>query len=216
MKLKFIIVSILILLLSSCSSVAKFNTQITQKNTVAELKEDIDFAYKKLKKLHPDLDLYISKDSLDNGFNAFKNGITKPLTSREFYYYFAPAIAMIKQGHTSIYPRYKKLTKKEKKLKLFRHNPFREFRFSSLNHKIFITKNFSKDSTILEGSELLKIDDNPIGNLIKSHKKLLTGDGYNKTFVPMAVQNYIGSLYIRTHGLKDSISLTLRKKDSIN
>ncbi len=215
MKFKLIIIGISMTFFTSCSSVSKYNTQVTKKHSQSELIDDIDYAYKKLKKLHPELDLYLSKDSLDASFNFLKKEMTKPMTSLEFYNYFAPVITKIKQGHTTISPPYKKLTKKERKLKLFRSNPFRQFRFASVKDKIFILKNFGKDSTILEGSELLKINNENVNDLTSSFKNYVTADGFNQTFVPMVIKNYIGSLYIKTHGLKDSIAITLQKEDSI-
>jgi len=216
MRSKLITLFILVLLtLSSCGSVVKYNTQIAKKHTPNELKKDIDYAYKKLKKLHPDLYLYTNKDSLDSYFNSLKSSIHKPLSSIEFYKSFAPIIAQIKQGHTTLSPPYKKQTKKEKKEKGKKHNPFKSLRFATLNNNIYIDKNFGIDSTIIVGSQLLKIDNESVNNLTKSFKNIVTGDGYNKTFTPIAIRKYIGSLFIKTHGLKDSIAITLKKNDSI-
>ena len=53
--LKIIILSILF---SSCKSVEKYNTQIAKKHSPEELKEDVDYAYAKLKKFHPNLYQY--------------------------------------------------------------------------------------------------------------------------------------------------------------
>ena len=47
-----------ILLMSSCASVSRYNNYIKTLRTVEQLKSDVDFAYNKLKKHHPNLYQY--------------------------------------------------------------------------------------------------------------------------------------------------------------
>ncbi len=213
-NIKFIIITI-IFLLNSCSSVEKYNAQISKKHSPDELKQDVDYAYKKLKKLHPNLYLYVSKEKLDSKFESLKNNLTKPLSSIDFYKKFTPVVTSIKQGHTSVFPSYKKQTKTEIKEKGKRIYPFRSINFTNVQNKVIVARTYGKDSTTLVGSELLAIDNEKTNDLINSFKYLNTGDGYNTTFVPNITRKRIGSYYIRTHGLKDSIQLTFKYKDSI-
>ena len=107
----------LIFILTGCASTEKYNQQITKLHNPRELHNDVDYAYKKLQKLHPDLYWYICKDDLDKKFNTLKNSLSKPTSSKDFYKQLAPVIASIKQGHTAIYPPYRKKTKEKKNRK---------------------------------------------------------------------------------------------------
>ena len=205
----------LIFILTGCASTEKYNQQITKLHSPKELCNDVNYAYKKLQKLHPDLYWYIGKEDLDAKFDALKNSINKPISSKDFYKQLAPVIASIKQGHTAIYPPYRKKTKEEKKEKKKSDGPFKPLNIQNIGDKLFIKKNYGKDSTLIVGSEILSINNEIIQDLVKSFQKLSTGDGYNKTFIPKITSRHFGSYYLNTHQQNDSILITLKKDDSI-
>ncbi len=206
---------LVVFLLGSCASVEKYNQQITQQHSPRKLRKDVDYAYKKLQDLHPDLYWYISKSDLDQKFENLKDNLQKPLSSKEFYSQLAPVIASIKQGHTSIFPPIKKKTKSEKKAKEKKQNPFKPLRFQRINDNLFIVKNYGKDSIITTGSQVLRIENESVADLLASYQKLIASDGYNKTFTPQFSGTYFGVFYTFTHTKRDSILLTLKNNDSI-
>ncbi len=212
-KNKFIY--LLLLLFTSCTSVEKYNQSISKLHSPEELQSDVDFAYKKIKKLHPDLYWYISEDSLYQEFSKVKNSIQEPMSSIDFYKQLAPAIASIRQGHTYANTPNIKQTKKEIKENGRVVNPFKPYAFDNIDNKLVISKNYGKDSTIIEGSEVLSVDNEKTEDLVSSFQSLVTGDGYNKTFVPRYTMTSFSRLYLNTHELKDSIKITLLKNDSI-
>ena len=112
MKISTIIVC-LILLITSCKSVATYNNEINQTHNIEGLQKDVDIVYKKLKRLHPKLYQYISKEKLDYKFDSLKQAINKPLTSKAFYKKLVAVVKKIGQGHISISPPQKRYTKKE-------------------------------------------------------------------------------------------------------
>jgi len=202
-------------LLLSCSSVEKYNASIAEKHSLKELKEDVDYAYEKLKRLHPNLYQYISKEDLEANFNQLKAELNTPLSSIEFYTKLAPVIASIGQGHTRVFSPHKRQTKKEKKKFGRRKFPFRTLRFTTIQDKIFIDKAFASDSLLLRGTELLKIEGEDVQKLATAYQKLLTGDGYTTNFEPEIARKRIGDYYYYTHQLKDSIQLSFKYKDSV-
>jgi len=212
-KIKIILLSLI--LFSGCASVEKYNQSISNLHSPDELKEDIDYAYKKITKLHPDLYWYISEDSLYNEFYQLKESIQNPMSSTEFYKQLSPVISSIRQGHTYAYPPKKKQSKKDIKKDGQIENPFKSFEFENINNKMIITKNYGKDSTILEGSEVISVDSVKTEDLLASFQNLNSGDGYNETFIPRYSMTSFGKLYINTHEQKDSILITLMKSDSI-
>ncbi|WP_108840591.1 S41 family peptidase [Aquimarina sp. Aq78] len=206
---------VLVLSLTACSSVKKYNQQISELHSPEEIHDDIDFIYHKLQKLHPDLYWYISKDSLDEKISALKKNIKKPISSIAFYKRLAPVIASIRQGHTAIYPPYKKQTRKEKKIKGRRSYPFKSLAFHSVDNKVYVEKNYEKKDTLAVGSEILSVDHEKTSDLLLSFQKLHTGDGYNRTFIPKYIGHGFGVFYARTHQQKDSVLVKLKTGDSI-
>jgi len=212
---KWISLYFLLVVFTSCVSTKKYNEQVTRLHSPKELKKDIDYAYKKLKKFHPDLYWYISEDSLDQIFSSFKESIKDPMTSTEFYTQFTPLIGSIRQGHTRTVAPIVRQTKEEIKSKGKRQHPFKYFEFENINNKLILTKNHGSDSSILEGSQVLSIENENIDDLITAYLPLNIGDGFNETFLPSYTYTEFGSLYLSTHAPKDSLSITLQKNDSL-
>lgn len=210
-----LIILLSVILITSCTSIKKYNAQISKLHSPKELKEDTNFAYYKLQKLHPNLYLYISKEKLDAKFDSLKNTLNSPLSSRVFYRKLTPVITSIGQGHTSVNPPRKIQTKEDKKEKGKLKSPFKNLEFHKINDQVILTNTFGKDSTNLIGSQLIAINNIKTKELLKSFKNMYTGDGYNKTFVPEFTSKYIGSFYLNYYGLKDSIKLDYKYKDSL-
>ena len=206
---------LIVFLLSSCASTEKYNQQITKQHSPKKLRNDVDYAYKKLQKLHPDLYWYISKYELDEKFETLKSNLKNSLSSDAFYMHLAPVIASIKQGHTAIYRPRKKKTKRTKKDTVKNKNPFKPFGLQFIDNKLIVVKNYENDSILITGSQLLSVENEKVENLLASFQKLATGDGYNKTFMPEFTGKYFGGFYIATHKKRDSILVSLKNNDSI-
>ncbi|WP_299244368.1 S41 family peptidase [uncultured Aquimarina sp.] len=204
-----------IILLSSCASVEKYNQRISKIHSPEELHRDVDHAYKKLKKLHPDVNWYISKSELDKKIDDLKSQLKEPLTTKEFYKLFAPVITSIKQGHLSIHTPAKRQTKKEIKEKGKRDSPFNSLSFYSSANKLFVKKVFKGDTTLIAGSEVISVDNEKVSDLLIHFKTLHSSDGYNETFIPEFIGSRFGFFYSNTHKQKDSILLHLKHEDSL-
>ncbi|GAA4900240.1 S41 family peptidase [Flaviramulus aquimarinus] len=213
MKKLFWVVIILILV-SSCHSVKKYNEQITALHSVEDLHHDIDELYKQLKRHHPKLYQYISKSDLEFKFDSLKKSITKPATSREFYKKLAPVVTNVKQGHISVGSANKAFTKKEHKQLLKKKFEFYDLDFEYLENKLWIKSTRGKDSTII-GSEVVSIDGEPASKLVNTYKKRFASDGYNTTLYNRAVGKAFSNLYYRDKGYLDSLEITFKNKDSI-
>ena len=156
MKNIFLLTSI-ILFFSSCSSVEKHNAQITSLHTVETLKKDVDKAYTQLKRHHPNINLYITKERLDYKMDSLKKSINTPLTSYQFYAKISPVIGSIKQGHIGVFTPKKHFERKEYKALSKKKFTFNELDFEYLEGKLLVTNIRSKDSFLL-GSEVVKIN----------------------------------------------------------
>ena len=139
-----LIIFVFILFSVGCTSIKKHNSKLDQTISVPKLKKDVDFAYLKLKKLHPDLYWYVSKEQLDYKFDSLKTTITKPITSHEFFTKITPVINEVRQGHLSIFPNAKMWSKGEtKELSKKGMGPFSQFDFIMFGDKLYVKKNKS-------------------------------------------------------------------------
>jgi len=204
----------MLLLLSSCISVEKYNQQIGELHSPENLREDVDYIYKKLQNLHPRLYQFVSKEVLYRKFDSLKSSIISPMLSKDFYYKLSPIIAEVRQGHISMGFPQKRYTRKErkalKKLKL----GFNDLAFEHLDNKLWISNAMGKDS-ILVGSEVLAVNNEQIGTIVDRYKKTFSSDGYNTTFQDKIIGLRFPGVYRKYEGYLDSISLTLKIKDSV-
>lgn len=206
----------IIVLLSSCSSVKNHNRHLNDLKSETALKKDVDYTYKKLKKLHPNLYWYVSKEKLDYKFDSLKATITKPMTSFDFYKKIAPVVNEVRQGHMMVYPDTKQLTKKETKaLAKKGTGPFSQFEFQLFDDKLYVIKNKSSDKSIKIGAEVVAVDGKSTNFLMDDYKNLFTSDGYNKTYYKYKLAKGFGGFYTNENGLRDSLLYNFKYKDSV-
>ncbi len=203
------------LLLIKCGSISKHNKSLNDFIAPKKLQKDVDFTYRKLQKLHPQLYLYIDKEKLDFKFDSLKKSITKPITSYDFYLKLSPIVAEVKQGHTFTYPKVKKYTKKQQIQLKKVIDPLNQFEFEIFNDKLYIVKNDSKTKDILIGDEVTQINSKPVDSILKTYKKLITSDGYNTTFHDKMIAIRFATFYSYKTGIQDSIQLQLNHKKEL-
>ncbi|MBQ0786805.1 MAG: S41 family peptidase, partial [Oceanihabitans sp.] len=204
----------LTLVLASCANTKKYNTQIRSLHTVVSLQNDVDKAYTQLKRHHPNLHLYISEERLDFKMDSLKKSIDKPLTSYEFYAKIGPVIGSIRQGHISVFAPKKRFERKEYKALSKKEFTFNDLDFDYLEDTLLVTNTRSKDS-FLVGSEVVKIEDEKISDLITKYKTQITSDGYNTTLYNRVLGKRFASYYYSDKYFIDSLQVTFKKEDSL-
>jgi hypothetical protein len=162
--------------LSSCTSIRRHNEQSTACISPEELKEDIDYAYLKLQKMHPQLYWYISKKDLDHKFDSLKQTINQPLTSLQFYFKLQPVIADIREGHLALRIPRKKFSKKEIKSLEHKKGMFSRFEYYIKDNRLFIVQNKDSIAHIKPGTEILSIKNIPLSEYIKKYRSLISSD----------------------------------------
>jgi C-terminal processing protease CtpA/Prc len=209
----FSLIILFIFILTSCSSVKKHNEQRDSCISPEELKEDVDYAYAKIKEMHPKLYWYISKNQLDHKFDSLKQTITQPLTPLEFYFKLQPVIASIKEGHLSLRIPIKKFTKKEFKSLENKKGMFSRFEYYVTGEHLYIIANRDSIENIKPGTEILKINDVPVPVYLKKYKNLISSDGYNTTFQPYFLKDVFFNFYSAEFGFRDTAKIeTLYQK----
>ena len=213
---KIFLFAILTLFSVQCTSIKSHNKHINDLISVNKLKSDIDFAYKKLQKLHPRLNWYISKKDLDFKFDSLKNTISKPMTSLDFYKKLSPVISTIRQGHMLVSPAIQLFTAKESKAITKKGvGPLSQFDFEFFNDKLYIVKNKSYDKSIKIGTEVVSLNDkNPV-ELINEYNKYYTSDGFNKTLKNNLAGRIFSRFYIYENGYQDGLKYNFKFNDSL-
>lgn len=193
--------------LSSCTSIRRHNEQSTACISPEELKEDIDYAYLKLQKMHPQLYWYISKKDLDHKFDSLKQTINQPLTSLQFYFKLQPVIADIREGHLALRIPRKKFSKKEIKSLEHKKGMFSRFEYYIKDNRLFIVQNKDSIAHIKPGTEILSINHIPVSEYIKKYRSLISSDGYNDTFQPYFLKDVFFNFYTAENGFADKAYL---------
>lgn len=207
MRLKNYSILLFILFLTSCLSVRKHNEQQSVCIPPEKLKEDVDFAYSKLKEMHPQLYWYISKEKLDHKFDSIKTTINEPLTPLQFYFKLQPVIADIREGHLSLRIPSKRITKKEIKALENKKGMFSRFEYYVKNDQLFIIENKDSIEHIKPGTEILTIDKIPVSDYLKRYKRLISSDGFNTTFQNYFLKDLFFNYYVAEKGYEDRATL---------
>ncbi len=213
--MKRIVIPLIIIVLAGCVSVKNHNRKIEQKYSVKQLKNDVDYVYNKLQKLHPELYWYISKEKLDYKFDSLKTTIKEPLTSLEFYHKISPVIACVGQGHIQVSPPVKRLTKEEKrKYGRKSKHPLKKFTYEYDGNKLYIIKNKSDYKDIKPGSEVVSVNGIKTADIIDKYKKDYASDGYNKTFLNRRYSWSFSRFFYTETGVYDSIMFKTSYRDT--
>ena len=200
----------------NCTSVDKFNQKIAQPIAVEKLLSDINFTQHKLEKLYPNLYGYISKAQLNFKFDSIRQVVNKPMTSKEFYFVISPVIAAVRQGHMTMSPTSKRVTKKEKKrLKKSGDGPLSQFVFEWQNEKLYVLKSKLKINKVDGGAEVISINSITPQTIYEKYRKSYTSDGFNATFLSNFFTKRF-SLYLTNEiGVNDSLNYVFKQNDSI-
>lgn len=207
---KFLLLFITFLMIISCVSVSKYNQRLETPISPEKLKEDVDFAYKKLQELHPNLYWYISKDSLDYKFDSLKSTLTKPLKPQEFSLQLQPVIAKIKEGHLQLNIPTKKLTKLETKNLKNQKGLFGRMNYVISDGKIYVKDNAENFENIKVGTEILKIQDVSAKEYLDRYKKFINSDGFNTTYQKYSMARRWASYFTIEKGILDSVKITTK------
>lgn len=210
-----IFILIISVILFSCSSVRKNNLFLEKKIAAPELRKDVDFTYSMLKRFHPNLYWYISKENLDYKFDSLKATITEPLTPNQFYFKLSPVIASISEGHLRLRSLPKQYTKAEQKIFKTKKPLFALMEYKILGDRMFVKENKQSLGNIKPGTEILKINNENTADLIDKYKKLYSSDGKNQTFQKYFMNLAFFNFYTLEHGFLDSAVLKTKFDNAI-
>jgi C-terminal processing protease CtpA/Prc len=170
-----------------------------------KLKKDVDYAYHKLKQMHPQLYEYISKSDLDFKIDSLKKTINTPLNPIDFYFKLQPVITSIKQGHLSLQVPTEMLSK-EDLLKITKPM-FSRFKYLIEGQHLYIVENPDSIQNIKPGTELISINNVPVSKYLEKYTKLISSDGLNTTYQPYYLKDMFFHFYNLENGVPNSAKI---------
>lgn len=137
--------------------------EFNKKFQPSELKTDLDFLVKTLEDVHPDLYVYTPKSVFTQAKGKIAVELNSSMSRLDFYLRVAPLVAMLNEGHTKLYPPWEEYHH-------FLRNGGLVFPFDLdlRESRAFITADYSSDTLIAAGSELLSINAIPIKQIVDS------------------------------------------------
>lgn len=183
-------------LLGSCTVSKSYNS--ARKFSPRQLQEDYSVFRGSLEEAHPSLYWYTPKDSMDFYFDVGRNKLHDSLTEMQFRNVLAYVISKMRCGHTSA-----RLSKVA--AEAAGQNSLFPLYIKAWPDTVVVTANLNrKDSDIVRGVVLKKIDNRPMQEIVDSLFSFLSTDGYNLTHKYQTLSNggTFRNLYAAVFGLK--------------
>ncbi|WP_162989980.1 S41 family peptidase [Chryseobacterium sp. 6424] len=213
---KYLLVVLPIFIITSCVSVKRYNEKIETPVAAEQLKDDVDFAYKNLQRLHPQLFWYIDRPELDHKFDSLKSTINQPLKPNDFFWKLAPVIAEIKEAHLRLVPLQKRLTQKEIRRLKNQRGLFSRFSYLVDGSRLIVTDNPERVANMNTGTEILKINDLPVTEMLQKYRQLTNSDGENTTFQKYILARRWPTYFTTEYGISDSVKLVTKYCDTLH
>lgn len=215
MKYKYFLPALLGVFFTSCVSVEKHNHLINNNLETTKLKQDVDFVKKKLLSQHTDIDMYMPKDSIIYKLDSLKTSIKQPMKPNDFARELSKVVSQFGHGHTYITRLNYRKTPSERKRTKNSKSPFAQLITQGINDRILLKTINTKQKKEEVFAELLSIDSIKYSDFAKEYKASRRGDGKIRTMDYAFAQRYFLQYAQNNIGYKDSITLTLKKNDSV-
>ncbi|TVQ87467.1 MAG: hypothetical protein EA393_10665 [Bacteroidetes bacterium] len=148
-----------------------------------QLNADLDSMYVFIHELHPDMFAYTSQQEFENKLEYARQQLSDSMNIFEFYNVIAPVVALLGDGHTSVYFPHNQL--REPGIRIFPFSVMVNYRDSS----VVTTRDFSQPlSGLPDGAELLSINNRDIKDLVGKMMARISGE---KDFFKAAMLNRI-------------------------
>ncbi len=164
-------------LIFTCLLLMGINTAYSQQATrdkfsAAEIREDLAFLYRTLDETHYNLYVNCSKKTFDRTFKRVSNSITDSMTVVQSHRLFQPFTALAGVGHCNIaYPFSPGYVSY-----VMNNGTMFPFDISISDNRLFITANYSSDSTIRPGDQVLSINSIPASKYLQKLYAYMSGE----------------------------------------
>ncbi len=174
-----------------------------------KLKEDLDFLFKTIEEVHPNMYAYISKEEFNPLRDELYRQINRPVTRLEFYKLVAPVVASLKSGHTYVQPFVQELKK-------FIESGGSVFPLAlcSDGSKIILTKNYTSTPLPL-GKTVLSINGQPAAEIFAKFARFFPAENRNTNPAVVERPEIFGWLLYLEYGPVESWILKIKETNSL-
>ncbi len=185
---------------------------INKKYAPDVLKQDAAILKDVIINMHPAIGIYRSKKYYENLFDKMIESFKDSLTEKEFRIRLKTAMNELHCGHTEIFLS-KAYSKAIKPMKL----NWLPYHCIALNNKLYtiVPVDRKKDSTIKQGSEILKINNISVDSILNLTRRMISGDGFIESGKNLYMRYGINYYYPSLFGRPDSFLIESKKGDSI-
>ncbi|WP_138989701.1 S41 family peptidase [Larkinella sp. C7] len=168
-----------------------------------QARADVDYLKKKMDRLHPGIGQYIPEKTYNQLFDSLHLQLLRPIAYQAFFQTATPLITSLKDGHTALLHRKKYYNKNRRLIPFYIRN---------VGPTYYISHNLSSDSTLVRGTELLSINQQPVAAL---HQLLQDvdrsgSDGDNQSGRRSRSLIAFSSYYYNWFGPSDSVQVAFR------
>jgi hypothetical protein len=172
--------------------------------TPDKLKEDLDFLFKTIEEVHPNMHAYTSKEEFETLRDELYKSINRPTSAYEFYKLAAPVVASLKNFHILLLPFFEEY-------KQYAKNGGKVFPLELAwdETKVLLFKNYSS-VYLPAGGTVLSINGSPARGLIANFSRLVAAE--NKNANPWFIENpvFLRSLLRHEFGQVKSWNLKIK------
>ena len=142
----------------------------------SDLQTDFTILRKAYEEMHPGLYRYNTKSQMDAHFEALRIELNRDQSLREAYLAISLFLGKIKCGHSyaNFYNQPKSVA-----AELFKGQTHLPFYFRWIDKRMIVTKNFSTDSRIKPGTEILAINGTRVNAILEKLMQVARADGSN-------------------------------------
>lgn len=196
----------LLIILFTCKIVFAQNQPSKLSNQA--VKDDFDYLYQSLQEAHYNLFAFKSKEKYESLFSHLKSSLTTDsLTLLETISFYQKLVSFANTGHCEIdYPA----------------QPYIEYAYAGgtlfplelafENERVFIRKNFSANTKISVGDELLTIDDKPINEILQQLYPFVSAEREYFKKAKMEFWSF-PRLFFQLNGRKDNWNIQIKTKN---
>lgn len=171
-----------------------------------QLKDDLLILRQSLEEGHPGLYRYTPKDELDKRFDEIDRRLDHPMSEIEFYMLVDPLITDIHCGHT-------RLALSVGTNALFNNLPISiPFSFKFIGQKTYLLYNYSENTDLEMGGEVISIDGKPIDEIVAPMLPLINANAHIQTskYRYLEKANNFSRWYALLYGQRQSFTIVYR------
>lgn len=140
-----------------------------------DMQEDLQYLRHIMEKTHPGLYRYTAKADMDRRLDSFNNLITGPLSYYDYFRMLSSLIAGVRCAHTTALPG------GNWQAHFVANMPVFPFATHFIDDRLYVTLNFTADTTIKPGYEITTINGQPVSSIRQFIFDHAWSDGYNIT-----------------------------------